>query len=156
MVYLILINIIVMIQRIIEVFWLMILMVMELLAVIIEAAFRTWTTFSTVLSVIASTVLTVVSATVASVTTVITTTGTTVVETAVASVTTVAAITTLRTRTALRTFTLYVTFRFWHQHLVRQFIFTRLRINLKQLNLNLIAFLDTCLFNSLQTFPVDF
>ena len=72
-----------------------------------------------------------------------------------ATLTTVTALSALRTLAALTTGgTLYVTFWLLNQHTVGELVLTRLRVNLKELNSNLVAFLKTCLFNSLKTLPV--
>ena len=65
---------------------------------------------------------------------------------------TIAALTTLRTWTTL---TLYISLGLRDEHAVRELVLTSLRINLKQLHGNLVAFLQTSLFDGLQTLPVN-
>ena len=72
--------------------------------------------------------------------------------------TTLAALRTWTTLTALRTWTtltLYITLWLLHQYTMRELVLTSLRINLHQLHLDLVAFLDASLFNCLKTLPVD-
>ena len=91
--------------------------------------------------------------TVATITTVTTVT---TVATIRATLTTVATLTTLRALTALTTGrTLYVVGRLLDQHTMRELVLTCLRIDLKQLHLDLVALLDTSVLNSLEALPVD-
>ena len=69
--------------------------------------------------------------------------------------TVVATWTTLTTLWTWTTLTLYITLRLLHQYTMRELVLTSLRINLHQLHLDLVAFLDTSLFNCLKTLPVD-
>ena len=78
--------------------------------------------------------------------------------------TTVAALTTLTTRTTLtavatlatRTaFTLYISLRLLEKHAVRELVLASLRVDLHELHLDLVTFLDASLFNCLKTLPVD-
>ena len=74
------------------------------------------------------------------------------------ALTAVATLTTLRTVTALTTFTggtLHITLGLLDQHTVRELVLTRLRIDLKQLHLNLVTLLDASLLDGLEAFPVD-
>ena len=67
-------------------------------------------------------------------------------------------ITTTTTLTALwtwTTLTLYVTLRLLHQHTMRELVLASLRINLHQLHLDLVTFLDASLFNCLKTLPIN-
>ena len=67
-------------------------------------------------------------------------------------------LTTTATLTALRTWTtltLYITLWLLHQHTMRKFVLASLRINLHQLHLDLVAFLDASLFNCLKTLPIN-
>ena len=72
---------------------------------------------------------------------------------------TMALITTAATTlTALRTWTtltLNITLWLLHQHTVRELVLASLRINLHQLHLDLVAFLDASLFNCLKTLPIN-
>ena len=83
----------------------------------------------------------------------------TVLLTTIATIgTTVSAVTTLRTLTALATFTgrtLNVTFGLLDQYTVRELVLTRLRVDLQQFHLDLVAFLDTSLLDGLKALPVD-
>ena len=89
-------------------------------------------------------------------TTVTTITAITTVTTIRATITTVATLATLWTLTALTTGrTLYVVGRFLDQHTVRELVLTCLRIDLKQLHLDLVALLDTSILNRLEALPVD-
>ena len=72
--------------------------------------------------------------------------------TTIATGTTVTTLATLRTRTTLA---LYIALRLFEQHAVRKLILASLRVNLHELNLQLVALFDASLFNSLQTFPVN-
>ena len=65
---------------------------------------------------------------------------------------TIAALTTLRTRTTL---TLHISLGLRDEHAVRELVLTSLGINLKQLHGNLVTFLQTSLFDGLQTLPVN-
>ena len=67
-------------------------------------------------------------------------------------ITTTATLTTLWTWTTL---TLLIALWLLHQHTVRKLVLTSLRINLHQLHLDLVAFLDASLFNCLKTLPID-
>ena len=67
-------------------------------------------------------------------------------------ITTTATLTTLWTWTTL---TLYITLWLLHQHTVRELVLASLRINLHQLHLDLVAFLDTSFLNCLKTLPVN-
>ncbi len=67
-------------------------------------------------------------------------------------ITTTATLTTLRAWTTL---TLYITLWLLHQYTMRKFVLASLRINLHQLHLDLVAFLDTSLFNCLKTLPIN-
>ena len=73
--------------------------------------------------------------------------------------TTVTALSTLRALTALTTFTgraLHdVTLGLLNQHTVAEFVLTRLRVNLQQLHLDLVALLDAGFLNGLEALPVD-
>ena len=80
------------------------------------------------------------------------------------TVTTLSALTTLRTFTALRALTALTTFTGWtlhvtlgliDQHTVRELVLTRLRVDLQELHLDLVTFLDTSLLDSLKALPVD-
>ena len=91
--------------------------------------------------------------TVATITTVTTVTTVATIRT---TLTTVATLTTLRALTALTTGrTLYVVGRLLDQHTVRELVLTSLRIDLKQLHLDLVALLDTSILNGLEALPVD-
>ena len=70
---------------------------------------------------------------------------------AVAAVTTVAVVI-----TAWTALTLYITFRFLYQNTVRKLILSCLRVDLKELNLNLVAFLYAGFFYCFEALPVDF
>ena len=73
-----------------------------------------------------------------------------------ATLTTVTALSALRTLAALTTGgTLYVTFWLLNQHAVGELVLTRLRVNLKELHLDLVALLDTSFLDSLETLPVN-
>ena len=75
--------------------------------------------------------------------------------------TTVTTLTTLTTRTTIATFatwttlTLYVTLGFREQNAVRELVLTSLRVDLHELHLDLVAFLDASLFDCLKTLPVN-
>ena len=72
------------------------------------------------------------------------------------TLTTVTALSALRTLAALTTGgTLYVTFWLLNQHAVGELVLTRLRVNLKELHLDLVSLLDTCFLDSLETLPVN-
>ena len=90
-------------------------------------------------------------------TTVATLTAITTVTTIRATVTTVTI--TLRTLTTLATLTtsrtLYIVGGLLDQHTVRELVLAGLRINLKELHLDLVTFLDTSLLDSLKALPVD-
>ena len=91
--------------------------------------------------------------TVATITTVTTVTTVATIRT---TLTTVATLTTLRALTALTTGrTLNVVGRLLDQHTVRELVLTSLRIDLKQLHLDLVALLDTSILNRLEALPVD-
>ncbi len=78
-----------------------------------------------------------------------------VLTTAVATLTTLTARTTLTalaTRTAL---TLYISLRLLEKHAVRELVLASLRVDLHELHLDFVAFLDASLFNCLKTLPVD-
>ena len=66
--------------------------------------------------------------------------------------TTLTAVATLATRTAL---TLYISLRLLEKHAVRELVLASLRVDLHELHLDLVAFLDASLFNCLKTLPVD-
>ena len=61
-------------------------------------------------------------------------------------------LTTLATRTAL---TLYISLRLLEKHAVRELVLASLRVDLHELHLDLVAFLDASLFYCLKTLPVD-
>ena len=70
--------------------------------------------------------------------------------------------TTVTTFSALRTittfaagWTLHVALGLLNEHTMTQLVLTSLRVNFKELYLNVVAFLDASLFNSLQTLPVN-
>ena len=69
------------------------------------------------------------------------------------TLTTLRAFTTLWTRTTF--WTLLITLWLRQQYLVRELELASFRINVQQLHLNLVTFLDASFFYSLQTFPVD-
>jgi hypothetical protein len=75
--------------------------------------------------------------------------------------TTLSAITTLRTRTAFSTLgtrttlTLNISLGLRDEYTMREFVLTSLGINLQKLHIDLVAFLQTSLFDSLQTLPVN-
>ena len=72
--------------------------------------------------------------------------------------TTLTAISTLRALTTLATVTgrtFHVTLGFLDQHTVAEFVFTRLRVNLQQLHLDLVTLLDAGFLNGLEALPVD-
>ena len=69
------------------------------------------------------------------------------------AVTTIATLSTLRTLTTGRT--LYIISGLLNQYTMRELILTCLRINLKELHLDLVTFLDTCLLDSLKALPVN-
>jgi hypothetical protein len=76
--------------------------------------------------------------------------------TALTSFTTVTTLATLWTLTALTTGrSLYVVSRFLNQYTMRELVLTCLRINLKELHLNVVTLLDTSLLNGLKTLPVN-
>ena len=58
--------------------------------------------------------------------------------------------------TAWATLTLYITLRLFEQHATRKLIFSCLRIYFKQLHIDVIAFLNACIFNRFQTSPLYF
>lgn len=63
---------------------------------------------------------------------------------------------TLRTLATLTTCgTLYVALGLRDEHTVRELVLAGLRVNLKQLHGNLVAFLDAGFLDGLQTFPVN-
>jgi hypothetical protein len=51
--------------------------------------------------------------------------------------------------------TLNIIGRLLNQYTMRELVLTCLRINLQELNLNVVALLDTSLFNGLKALPVD-
>ena len=67
--------------------------------------------------------------------------------------TTLAALRTLATLTAGRT--LHVALGLVDEHTMRELVFTGLRVNLKELHADLVAFLDASLLDGLQTLPVN-
>ena len=80
----------------------------------------------------------------------------TTLRTTITTLTTIATLATLRTLAALTTGrTLYVVGRLLDQHTVRELVLTCLRIDLKQLHLDLVALLDTSILNGLEALPVD-
>ena len=70
----------------------------------------------------------------------------------VATTGTASALTTLATRT---TRALLVAFRFRLQHTVGELVLARLRVDLHQLHLDLVALVETSVLNGVQTVPVD-
>ena len=71
--------------------------------------------------------------------------------TAIATITT---LTTLRALTALATCrTLHIVGRLLNQHTVAELVLTSLRINLKELHLDMVTLLDTGLLDSLEALP---
>jgi hypothetical protein len=80
----------------------------------------------------------------------------TTLRTTITTLTTIATLATLRALTALTTGrTLNVVGRLLDQHTVRELVLTSLRIDLKQLHLDLVALLDTSILNRLEALPVD-
>ena len=72
--------------------------------------------------------------------------------------TTIFAITTLWALTTLATLTgrtLYITLGLLDKHAVRELVLTSLRIDLKELHLDLVTLLDTSLLDSLKALPVN-
>lgn len=64
--------------------------------------------------------------------------------------------TTVTTRTAVATRTtarLYVVGRLLFKNAVRELVLSCLGVNVEQLNLDVVTFLDTCLLNGLKTLP---
>lgn len=61
--------------------------------------------------------------------------------------------TTLATLTTGTALTLHVTLGLLHQHTVRELVLASLRIDLKELHLDVVALLDTSLLNGLQALP---
>ena len=62
---------------------------------------------------------------------------------------------TLNTLWTWTTLTLNITLWLFHQHTVRELVLASLRINLHQLHLDLVTFLDASLFNCLKTLPIN-
>ena len=84
------------------------------------------------------------------------TTVTTIRATVTAVTITLWALTALATLTTLTTSrTLYIVGGLLDQHTVRELVLAGLRINLKELHLDLVTFLDTSLLDSLKALPVD-
>ena len=80
----------------------------------------------------------------------------TTVTTIRATITTITTLATLRALTTLTTGrTLYVVGRLLDQYTMRELVLTRLRIDLEQLHLDLVALFDTSILNGLEALPVD-
>jgi hypothetical protein len=78
-----------------------------------------------------------------------------IVITTITTFATIATLATLRTLTALSGRTLLIALGLLDEYTVRELELTSLRINLEQLDGDLVTLLDTCLLDGLEALPVD-